>query len=85
MGSEILYDNREGSPTKGNLMEILVGEENYMLIRVPPGIWNGFKGIGEKISIVCNCASIPHDPNEIIQLDPFDKKIPYVWSHKHVY
>jgi len=79
----VLYDDRENSLTRGNLMEIFTGEENYLLIRVPPGIWNGFKGIGNKTAIVANCASIPHDPEEIVRLDPFSKKIPYDWSLKH--
>ncbi|MFH1394092.1 MAG: dTDP-4-dehydrorhamnose 3,5-epimerase family protein, partial [Candidatus Micrarchaeota archaeon] len=66
----VLYDAREKSPTKGELMEIFIGENNYSLVRVPPGVINGFKGIGEKMAIVANCASIPHDPEEIIRIDP---------------
>ena len=46
-------------------------------------VWNGFKGIGVVPSIVANCASIPHDPNEIIRKLPFDKSIPYDWGIKH--
>ncbi len=79
----VLYDPRENSSTKGELMELFIGEENYVLVQVPPGVWNGFKGIGTKTAIVANCASIPHDPNEITRLDPFDKSIPYDWSLKH--
>ncbi|MFH2101563.1 MAG: dTDP-4-dehydrorhamnose 3,5-epimerase family protein [Candidatus Micrarchaeota archaeon] len=79
----VLYDAREKSPTKGELMEIFIGENNYSLVRVPPGVINGFKGIGEKMAIVANCASIPHDPEEIIRIDPFTKDVPYDWSLKH--
>ncbi len=79
----ILYDARENSPTKGELMELFIGEENYILVQVPPGVWNGFKGMGTKTAVVANCASIPHDPNEITRLDPFDKSIPYDWSLKN--
>jgi len=79
----VLYDDRKDSLTKGNLMEIFMGDLNYILVKIPPGIWNGFKGIGTQPAIVANCASIPHDPEEIIRLDPFSKKIPYDWNIKH--
>jgi len=79
----VLYDDRENSPTKGNIQEIFMGQDNYVLVTVPPLIWNGFKGIGDVSAIVANCASIPHDPDEIIRMDPFDKKISYDWEIKH--
>ncbi len=79
----VLYDDREGSPTRGELMEIFTGPENYQLITIPPLIWNGTKGVAEVTSIIANCATMPHDPQEIARLDPFDKKIPYDWNLKH--
>ena len=79
----VLYDDREGSPTRGELQEIFLGPDNYQLVTVPPMVWNGFKGIGTDLAIVANCASIPHDPGEIDRLDPFDKSIPYDWGIKH--
>ncbi len=79
----VMFDDREGSPTRGSLDEIYVGKANYALVTVPPFVWNGFKGIGEHRSIVANCASIPHDPGEIVRLDPFSDQIPYDWSLKH--
>ncbi len=78
----VLYDDRKDSDSKGNLMEIFMGDENYILVKVPPFIWNGFKGIDEDISIVANCASIPHDPDEILRKDPFSKDIGYNWDIK---
>ncbi|GAI18220.1 unnamed protein product, partial [marine sediment metagenome] len=79
----ILYDGGENSPTRENLMELFIGEENYCLVKIPPKIWNGFKGIGIKPAIVANCATISHDPNEIKKMDPFTSKIPYEWRLKH--
>ena len=79
----VLYDDRGNSPTKGNLMELFIGEENYCLVKIPPKIWNGFKGIGNKPAIVANCATLPHDPNEIKRMVPFTNKIPYDWELKH--
>lgn len=79
----VLFDAREGSPTKGELMELFVGDHNYVLVRVPPGVVNGFKGMGSEEAIVANCASIPHDPSEITRIDPFTRDIPYSWEVKH--
>jgi len=79
----VLYDNRENSSTKGEIMEICVGDGNYVLVHVPKEVINGFKGIDVKPSIVANCATIPHDPTEITRMDPFDKSIPYDWNVKH--
>lgn len=78
-----LYDGRPGSPTRGRLQELFVGEENYCLVQVPPGIVNGFKGIGTQTAVVANCADIPHDPAEIVRIDPFTTDIPYRWDLKH--
>ena len=75
----VLFDDREGSPTNGELMEIFLGPDDYSLVRIPPGIWNGFKGMGGEMAIVANCATQPHDPSRSIRLDPFDNGIPYDW------
>ena len=65
-----LYDDREGSPTRGRTQEIYTGDDHYALVHVPPLVWNGFKGVGTRTAIVANCATHPHDPLEIERLDP---------------
>jgi dTDP-4-dehydrorhamnose 3,5-epimerase len=75
-----LYDERKDSSTYGNLFEFLTGEDNYYLIKIPCGIWNGFKGMSEKPAIVANCATMAHDPDEIIRIDPYSDKIGYDWE-----
>jgi dTDP-4-dehydrorhamnose 3,5-epimerase len=79
----VLYDDRPESKTRGEVMELYVGEANYALVTVPPMVWNGFKGIAPAPSIVANCASIPHDPKEIERLDPTSPAIPYSWDVRH--
>lgn len=78
----VLYDDREGSPTRGHLQELFVGEQNYVLVRVPARVWNGFKGLGLTPAVVANCATMPHDPTEIHRLDPHVNDIPYDWSRQ---
>ena len=76
----VLYDDREGSPSRGELMERFLGPDDYSLVQIPPGIWNGFKGMGAEPAIVANCCTHPHDPSRSTRLDPFDNDIPYDWG-----
>ena len=79
----VLFDDRKDSKTKGELQEIFLGPANYCLVIIPPMVWNGFKGIGTETAMVANCASIPHNPDEILRKAPNDKDIPYDWEIKH--
>jgi dTDP-4-dehydrorhamnose 3,5-epimerase len=79
----VLYDDRPDSPTRGELMELYLGDQDYRLVQVPPLVWNGFKGYGTQMAIVANCATHPHEPDEIQRLDPFSDKIPYSWDLEH--
>lgn len=79
----VLYDDREDSPTRGEIQEVFLGNDNYHLVSVPALVWNGFKGVGDSMAIVANCASIPHDPDEITRLDPIAGGIPYDWAIQH--
>ena len=76
----VLYDDREGSATRGVVMERFLGPDDYSLVQIPPGVWNGFKGMGTEAAIVANCSTHPHDPGRTTRLDPFDNDIPYDWD-----
>jgi dTDP-4-dehydrorhamnose 3,5-epimerase len=76
----VLYDGRDDSPTRGQIEELFLGPENYVLVTVPPFVWNGFKGVGNVASLVANCASIPYRADEVERLDPSTDRIPYDWS-----
>lgn len=79
----VLYDDRPSSPTKGELQELFIGDANYVLVRIPPKVWNGVKGLGSLPAMIANCASHAHDPAEISRLDPFSGEIPYDWALRH--
>ena len=78
----VLYDEREDSPTKGELQVVCIGDHNYVRVTVPPMVWNGFMGIGTEEALVINFTDIPHDPDEIMRCDPHDNHIPYEWAVK---
>jgi len=79
----VLYDDRPASPTCGELQEFFISPENYMLVSVPPMIWNGFKSVGTTASIVANCSTLPHSPGELLRRSPSDTAIPYTWDLEH--
>ena len=79
----VLYDQRPHSPTRGRIQELVFGQVSYQLVRVPPGVVNGFTSVGGQRAVVANCADIPHDPTEITRINPFAPGIPYDWSVKH--
>ncbi|MCA1841532.1 MAG: dTDP-4-dehydrorhamnose 3,5-epimerase family protein, partial [Actinobacteria bacterium] len=54
----VIYDDRESSPTRGNLMEVFLGPANHSLVIIPPEVWNGFKGMGSHAAIVANCSTV---------------------------
>lgn len=76
----VLYDDRPKSRTNGEIQEIVMSPEAYQLVTIPPQVWNGFTGLGPDMAIVANCATIPHNPDEIERLDPFINHIPYRWN-----
>jgi dTDP-4-dehydrorhamnose 3,5-epimerase len=79
----VLYDDRPGSKTNGEVQELFISPENYYLVTVPPMIWNGFKAVGSVEAIVANCATIPHQAEEIQRLPVDSQQIPYEWQIKH--
>lgn len=78
-----MYDDRPTSPTRGEIAEVFLGPDEYALVVIPPGIWNGFKGMSEPHAIVANCATHPHNPSASERLDPFENEIPYDWGVRH--
>jgi len=76
----VLYDDRPGSPTLGEIQEVFLGPDAYALVVIPPEVWNGFKGMSDPYAIVANCCTEPHDPARSTRLDPFKNTIPYDWN-----
>ncbi|NQU44485.1 dTDP-4-dehydrorhamnose 3,5-epimerase family protein [bacterium] len=79
-----LYDDREDSPTRGTVNEFFMGEQNPILLVIPPGVLHGMKGIGSEPAFLVNCCSEPYnykEPDEY-RVDPHDGTVPYDWSRK---
>ncbi len=39
----VIYDSRESSPSRGKIMEVFIGEDNYSMVEIPPGLLHGVK------------------------------------------
>lgn len=63
---------------KGLYYSETIGDKNYVRLTVPPGLWFGFKGCSNKISLVMNTSNIPHDPSESERKKT--DEIKYDWS-----
>ena len=50
---------------KNLLKNIIVGEDNYCRITVPPMIWFGFKGLSTHTSYILNISDERHNPSEV--------------------
>lgn len=75
----VLHDDRNDSPTQGETQELILGRNAYQLAVVPPGIWCAFQGLDQGISLVANCASLPHDPSEADNRPLTDPPTRVVW------
>ena len=84
MSKMVLYDDREGSPTKGVINEFFLGEHSHILLTIPPGVIHGQKPYGPDPSYLINFPTEPFyskDTDEY-RIEPFDNDIPYDWALK---
>lgn len=79
-----VYDNRNRSPTEGELNTYILGEGNMNVIRIPGDCWHGFKAIGDKRTLLINFPTNLYDyenPDEE-RLPPDTDKIPMDWDEQ---
>ena len=79
----VLYDGRKGSATEGQINEFFMGEKNPIVLKIPNGVYHGFKCIGEHEAICMNCPTEVYnyaDPDE--HRIPAHGKLPYDWDQK---
>ena len=78
----VLFDSRKDSPTYELLNIFQIGRTtNYSRIRIPNGIWYGFRSLNNNMALISNCANLEHDPNDSFIMDyTIDSFIPYKWK-----
>ena len=84
MAKVVLYDDREGSKTRGEINEFFMGWQRPRLLKIPAGVLHGFKGIGEEMALIINVPTELYNyehPDEY-RLPPHTDKVPYDWARK---
>jgi len=80
----VLYDDREGSSTRGQVDEYYLGEKNPTVLKIPKLVLHGMKGIGTETGILLNLPTERYDyddPDEY-RVAPHDNDVPYDWARK---
>jgi dTDP-4-dehydrorhamnose 3,5-epimerase len=80
----VLYDPREGSPTRGEANEFFLGVWNPVRLRIPKNVYHGFKCISTSEAIIVNTPTEPYnrkEPDEF-RLPAHTDEIPYDWSRQ---
>lgn len=85
MAKVVLYDPREGSPTKGYVNVFHIGLLNPLLVKIPPGVYHGFTAEGGELALIVNFPTELYnyqrpDEHRIPYNDP---SIPYEWGVQH--
>jgi dTDP-4-dehydrorhamnose 3,5-epimerase len=80
----VLYDSRENSPTKGEVNEFFLGENNPLLVKIPPLVFHGFKCISREEAICINVPTEVYNYNrpDEFRADPHEGDIPYDWERR---
>jgi dTDP-4-dehydrorhamnose 3,5-epimerase len=80
----VLYDDRDASPTRGEVNEFFIGVHNPVLVKVPRMVYHGWKCISKEEAIVINVPTEAYNrenPDEY-RIDPHNNNIPYSWERK---
>lgn len=76
----VIYDEREGSATRGQLQVLELGRPDaYLRLRIPPGVWYGFTCVSPTPALLANCTDLPHNPEEPELRPASHPTIPYQW------
>jgi len=68
----VLHDLREDSSTKGETQVIYAGEDNSVLISIPPGVAHGYRVLGDERVCLFYHTSEAYDPK-----NPDEERIPF--------
>lgn len=82
MVKAVMYDMRDGSPTKGVVQEVFLGDDNRVILQVPVGVAHGYKTVGQEPSLLLNFTDVLYNPAEPDEYRiPYDTPdIPYNWD-----
>ena len=67
-------DGRKDSEEFNKLHSVVLSQDPYFRLTVPPMFWFGFKGLANGLNLISNQADLVHDPEEVARkpIDAFD-------------
>ena len=74
----VIYDDDPESESFGLFHEVSLSLENYKRLTIKPGLWVGYKGLGNGKNLILNIADFEHDENEMQKRDT--NSIDYNWN-----
>jgi dTDP-4-dehydrorhamnose 3,5-epimerase len=77
----VFYDDREGSPTRGELREVFSGEQSYCRVSIPPGLKHAARAYGVDRVRVLVLSDKPFDP-DVSDKTVADPPVDYDWTVK---
>ncbi|MEW6009128.1 MAG: dTDP-4-dehydrorhamnose 3,5-epimerase family protein [Candidatus Omnitrophota bacterium] len=80
----VLFDARKSSNTKGDINEFVLSLDTPLLVKIPKGVYHGFKAISKEEAMVINIPTKPYNrkhPDEF-RVPYDDSKINYDWRKK---
>jgi dTDP-4-dehydrorhamnose 3,5-epimerase len=80
----VLHDTREGSSTCGQTNEFFLGVWNPIRLRIPPGVYHGFKCVSTSEAMIINVPTEPYNPKDPdeYRLPAHTSEIPYNWARE---
>ncbi len=77
-----LYDDRPGSPSRGRTEQYFLGVHNPLLVRIPPGVYHGWKCISPDEALIVNTVTRPYDPAspDEHRLPAHAPEVPFDWT-----
>jgi dTDP-4-dehydrorhamnose 3,5-epimerase len=75
---DVLVDARPDSPTFGEQTSVLLDDEKFVTLYVPPGLLHGFQGLTEQAD-VCYRIDRDHDPAEDLSVRYDDPELAIHW------
>lgn len=81
----VLYDLREGSPSKGETNVFYMGENNPILLVIPKGVAHGYRVLGQKPATIVYFTTESYDRNnpDEYRISWDDPMINFDWETKH--
>jgi len=78
----VLYDLRDGSPTKGETQVIVAGQDDYKLILIPVGVAHGYQVLSpEPVLLFYHTTEVYNKDNPDEQRIPYnDELINFKWN-----